>query len=197
MDRFKGKVAIVTGASSGIGASIAEKLVEHGLQVVGLARRIDKMIAAKKKLAHLPGKLHPFRADMTSEEDIIQAFQWVRAHVGTVHILINNAGVARAVNLMDGDTESFKKVLDTNVLGVAIATREAVQSMMETKVNGHIVNINCICGHYVPILPNNNMYPASKHAVTAMTETLRQELFQQGIKIKVSVRKAFFVNYFL
>lgn len=70
---------------------------------------------------------------------------------------------------------------------MAIATREAIRSMRENKIDGHIININSVVGHMVPILPNQNLYPASKHAVTAFTETLRLDLVKLGSKIRVSV----------
>lgn len=70
---------------------------------------------------------------------------------------------------------------------MAFATREALKSMRENKIDGHIVNINSVVGHMVPVLPNQNLYPASKHAVTAFTETLRLDLVKLGSKIRVSV----------
>lgn len=152
-----------------------------------MARRIEKVEELAKKLQNKLGKLFPIEADMTKEEDILRAFKWTKDNVGNIHILINNAGVAKAVNLVDGDTESFRTVLETNILGLTIATREAVQNMILNDVAGQIIHINSICGHYVPILPHNNVYPASKHAVTALTETLRQELFKMDSKIKVTV----------
>lgn len=107
-----------------------------------------------------------------------------------MHILINNAGCAvAATNLTEGKTEYWKKILDLNVMGLCIATREAVKDMRKNKVDGHIIHINSIAGHTVPHYPNLNVYPASKFAVTALTETLRQELNSIGSKIKISVSK--------
>ncbi|RZC38141.1 adh short and/or KR domain containing protein [Asbolus verrucosus] len=187
MDRWKGKVAVVTGASAGIGAAIAEKLVDEGLQVAGLARRSERIEELSRKLEGKAGKLHAVRADISKEEDVLRAFRWVADNLGPVHILINNAGIGQDNSLVDGDTEKWRKVLDTNVLGLCIATREAIKVMRANGIDGHIVHINSVAGHVVPNFPGANVYPASKHAVTALTETLRQELIhiQSGIKITV------------
>lgn len=125
---------------------------------------------------------------MTKEEDILQAFEWTKKNLGPVHILVNNAGgAALTTNLFDGDTQHWKRVLDLNVLGLCIATREAVKNMRANNVDGHIIHINSVGGHKVPNIPNLNVYPASKFAVTALTETLRQELNSIGSKIKITV----------
>lgn len=205
MDKWRGKVAIVTGASSGCGAAIAIRLVEEGLkvykvnkikyvtltlfciQVVALARRKEKLDELCKQLQGKPGKLYPFKADMTVEADIIEAFNWTTNNVGRVHVLINSAGISKPTTLSDGDTEMWKKVLDTNVLGLSIATREAIKIMKENKIDGHIIHINSVLGHYVAHVPNLNMYSASKFAVTALVETLRQEFLRANMKIRITV----------
>jgi len=186
MDRWSSKVAVVTGASAGIGAATAEKLVEEGLQVVGLARRSERVEELSKKLAGKKGKLHALKVDVTKEEEILKAFKWVTNNLGPVHILVNNAGIGQYNTLIDGDTEKWRRVFDTNVLALCIATREAIKIMNANGIDGHIIHINSVAGHSVPNLPTVNVYPASKHAVTALTETLRQELNQIGSKIKIT-----------
>ncbi|KAJ3660775.1 hypothetical protein Zmor_005206 [Zophobas morio] len=186
MDRWTGKVAVITGASAGIGAAIAKQLVEEGLQVVGLARRSERVEDLAKQLEGKKGKLHAVKTDISKEEDILKAFKWVSDNLGPVHILINNAGIIQQTNLTEGDTEKWKKIFDTNVLGLCIATREAVKIMKANKIDGHIVHINSVAGHKVPNFPGLNVYPASKYAVTALTETLRQELNHLGLKIKIT-----------
>jgi len=186
LDRWRGKVAIVTGASAGIGAATVERLVEEGLQVVGIARRSERVEELSKKLAGKKGKLYAIKADLTKEEDILKAFKWVTDNLGPVNILVNNAGLGQNTNLVEGDTKKWRRVFDTNVLGLSIATREAVKIMRANNIDGHIIHINSILGHTVSNLPNTNVYPASKYAVTALTETLRQELNQIGTKIKIT-----------
>ncbi|KAF2888303.1 hypothetical protein ILUMI_17870, partial [Ignelater luminosus] len=169
MERWKGKVAVVTGASAGIGAAIAEALVNAGLQVIGIARSKERVQALAKTLENKPGKLYAVQAD-------------IRA----VSILVNNAGIVRGTNLTDGNTKMWKEVLDTNVLGLCVATRQAVKSMRDNNIDGHIIHINSIAGHKVPTFPGVNVYAASKYAVTALTETLRQELNFVKSKIKIT-----------
>ena len=156
--------------------------------MVGLARRSERVEELAKQLEGKKGKLYALKTDISKEEDILKAFKWVSDNLGPVHILINNAGIIQQTNLTEGDTEKWKKIFDTNVLGLCIATREAVKIMKTNKIDGHIVHINSIAGHGVPNYPGMNVYPASKHAVTALTETLRQELNHLGLKIKITVK---------
>lgn len=155
-----------------------------------MARRSEKVEQLAKKLSNSKGKLYALKADIAKEEDILAAFKWVKDNLGPVHILINNAGVIQPTTLYNGDTDKWKKILDINVLGLCIATREAINVMRENKIDGHIVHINSTVGHKVIDLGGMNIYPASKHAVTALTETLRLELNRIGSKIKISVKSS-------
>ncbi|KAJ3618280.1 hypothetical protein MTP99_006296 [Tenebrio molitor] len=184
MERWVGKVAVVTGASSGIGAAIAEDLVQRGLIVVGIARRVHLIEERSKKLSTT--KLYALQADLSREEEIVKAFKWIGENLGPVHILVNSAGVFKGGLLSDDQTEIWKQQFDINVLGLCIATREAVKMMQTNDIQGHIIHINSISGHCVPNCPKTNVYPAAKHAVTALTLTLQQELNQMQSKIKVT-----------
>lgn len=160
------------------------------MQVVGLARREDVVEANAKRLAALAkngGKLHGVKCDMTSESDILQAFAWTIKNVGPVHVLVNNAGVLRGNNLIDGDTNKWRQMIDTNFLGLCIATREACKIMMANDIPGHIIHINSITGHYHLHCPSVGIYGATKHAVTNVTDILRQELAGNHSQIKVTV----------
>ncbi|CAH0557400.1 unnamed protein product [Brassicogethes aeneus] len=185
-ERWVGKVAIVTGASSGIGADIAKELVKKGLKVVGLARRSERITELAGTLTNEPGKLYSVKCDVSKEEDVLSAFKWVKENVGLVHILINNAGLIQGTNLIEGDVQKWKTTFDVNVLGLLICTREAVKVMKEYKIDGHIVNINSVAGHYHYYSPALNVYPATKHAVTNLTESLRKEFNANDLKIKVT-----------
>jgi len=178
----------VTGASSGIGAAIAKDLVKKGLKVVAVARRIDRLQEASDNLQNEPGKLHPVKCDVTKEQDILAAFSWIKEHLGGVDIMINNAGVLHQSFLSDGETSEWRQMLDVNILGLSICTREALHSMKERNVtDGHIVHINSISGHSLPQYAMMTfMYAATKHAVTALTEGIRRELVKNNSKIRVT-----------
>lgn len=193
MDRWIEKTAVVTGASSGIGAAICVDLIKAGVNVVGLARRKERIEALKEKIpASATGKLYAIKCDLTQESDIKSAFNWIEGNLGGTDILVNNAGIIKTMNLLDAEnTTNLRETIDTNILAVAICSREAFQSMKKRGINGHIIHINSGAGHKIPyfvgLYPSFNIYPSTKFAVTAMTEVMRQELQSFGTKIKVTV----------
>lgn len=189
MDRWVGKVAVVTGSSSGIGAAIAKDLAKAGMVVVGLARRIERVEALKDDLPEsAKNLLHAVKCDVSKEEDILKTFKWVEEKFGGVDVLINNAGILPEADLLEaGNSQALRDVMDTNVMGLVLCSREACLSMKKRSVDGHVVHINSIAGHRVPNFPKLNIYVASKHAVTAITETMRNELRKEGTGIKVTV----------
>ncbi|XP_076388788.1 farnesol dehydrogenase isoform X4 [Megachile rotundata] len=185
MDRWNGKVAIVTGVSSGIGEKIAVGLVKHSVKVVGLARREDRL----QKLSVKLGKDHFYgiQCDMCKEEDILQAFKWVEKELGGANILVNNAAFLSLNLLMDTPTAEYYKTIETNVIAPTICAREFLQSIKKRNTCGHIVNINSIAGHFaeaihVPV----GMYAASKYAVTALCSELRHEIIAANLNVKVT-----------
>ncbi|KZC11352.1 Dehydrogenase/reductase SDR family member 11 [Dufourea novaeangliae] len=180
MERWSGKVAIVTGASSGIGAEITESLVEHGVKVVTLARRLNKLeeLAAN----HGKDKIYPVQCDVTKEEEILQAFQWVEEKLGGADILVNNAGVLIATPVID-----YRRVVDTNLIAPAICSREFCQSVKKRNAYGHIININSMAGHYAEAIQLSlGIYGASKYGLTALTVELRNEILQAKLRIRIT-----------
>ncbi|XP_043974653.1 dehydrogenase/reductase SDR family member 11-like [Gambusia affinis] len=189
MDRWKGRVALVTGASVGIGATIAKELVRYGMTVVGCARSLDKIqaLAAECKSAGLSGVLIPMKCDLTNAEDIQSMFAAIKAQHKGVDVCINNAGLAHPDSLLSGKTSAWKNMLDVNVMALSICTREAYQSMKERNVDdGHIINLNSICGHIVINSGDIHFYTATKYAVSALTEGLRQELREAKTHIRAT-----------
>lgn len=193
MDKWAGKVAVVTGASSGIGAAIAVELAKHGINVIGMARRKERIEALANENKSLPGKIFAVSCDVTNSESITAAFNWVEKNLGGVDILVNNAGTYRKANALDLSVpdENFTVTFDTNVTGMLLCTRRAFKTMQNRPL-GYIVNINSIAGHMsanaLPAEFGLNIYGASKHAVTNATEVFRMELASAGKRnIRVSV----------
>lgn len=192
MDRWLNRTAVVTGASSGIGAACCKDLVAKGLVVVGLARRENRLQELKAELpADQAARFHYRKCDISDEQQVIDTFAWIDQTLGGTDVLINNAGIVRYTTITkEGNGADLRAILDTNVLGVSWATREAFQSQLRRKIDdGHIVIVNSIVGHGVPFMPgfSFNMYAPSKHAITALTEVLRQEFLAQGTKTKITV----------
>lgn len=189
MDRWRGRVALVTGASVGIGAAIAKELVRSGMKVVGCARDVDKVqkLATECQFQSHGGILVPFKCDLSNEEEILAMFAAIKAQHGGVDVCINNAGLAHPEPLLNGKSSGWKNMLDVNVLALCICTREAYQSMKERNVDdGHIIHINSMSGHRVVPCPDIHFYSATKYAVTALTEGLRQELRDEYTHIRVT-----------
>lgn len=177
MDRWAGRVALVTGASVGIGAAITRRLVKAGMKVVGCARGVEKIQAIAEELKDQPGSLLAIKCDLSKEEEILAMFDTIKKEYGGVDVCINNAGLAHDEPLLSGSTDKWRNMLDVNVLGLAICSRESFQSMKEKKVDdGHIVNINSMSGHRV--IPNaaTHFYAATKYAVTALNDGMRNEM---------------------
>lgn len=184
MEQWVGKVAAVTGASAGIGAAIARQLVNNGMTVVGLARRTDKIEELANSLEGGPGKLHAIECDVTKEESTTAAFSWIEENLGSLDVMINNAGIAKESSLTEGSLEDWRAVIDVNVLGVCLTMREAVRLMRKKDEEGLIINIGSLAGERVPAVPGFGIYPSSKRALTALSQTLRNEL--TGTKIRVT-----------
>jgi len=108
MDKWVGKLALVTGASAGIGTAIAEKLVKQGVNVVGCARNVEKLKEIAAKLEKESGKFCPFQCDLRKENEILSMFEFIKEKFGVLHICINNAGLAHHASLLEGSTNVRK-----------------------------------------------------------------------------------------
>lgn len=181
MDKWIGKVAVVTGASAGIGAAIAVELSKHGINVVGLARRKERIEQLAKSNQGQPGKIYAVECDLMNSDSITKAFEWVESNLGAVDILINNAGTLRNAQLLDLERpdSDYTLTIETNLTGLLLCTRRAMKSMRNQPA-GYIININSVAGHITAsstlIQFGMNVYGATKHAVTNLTDTLRLEL---------------------
>ncbi len=176
---------MVTGASSGIGVATARAFAAAGARVVLAARREDRLrsLAAELEASGAQAVVAP--ADMRVEADILRLFDTARARLGGVDVLVNNAGLGRAAPLSSGPTEQWREMLEVNVLGLCIATREAIADMDRRGVAGHVVHVSSMAGHRIPGA-GSAVYAATKFAVRALTEALRQELRARQSSIRVS-----------
>jgi len=191
MERHAGKVAIVTGASSGIGRAVALRLAVAGMRVAACARRLDRLdtLAAEVEGS---GRILPIACDVRDESAIAAMFQRVRSELGPTWVVVNNAGLGHKAPLLSGDTALWREMLEVNVLGLCVCTREAVSDMRDNGDIGHVIHISSMAAYRVP--GGGGVYAASKHAVAALTEGLRQELRMAGSKIRVSAISPGFVE---
>ncbi|KAJ6649963.1 Farnesol dehydrogenase [Pseudolycoriella hygida] len=194
MERWIGKVAVITGASSGIGSAIVLDLVKSGMIVVGLARRAERVDELKKLIpANAQGELYAVKCDISNDHDVKTAFEWIEKKFGTVNVLVNNAGISTLSAIIDeGNDDELKRVILTNLWGLVSASKKFISIVRKQNVVGaHLININSILGHDVvqtPIgrKPVLNVYPGSKFGVTAVSEVLRQEFSYLGLKTKIT-----------
>lgn len=182
-------MALVTGASVGIGAAVAKELVRLGMKVVGCARDVEKIkrLSEECQTAGFSGVLVPYKCDLSNEEEILSMFADIKSQHQGVDVCINNAGLAHPDPLLNGTTSGWKNMLDVNVIALCVCTREAYQSMKERNVDdGHIININSMSGHRLVHVADTHFYSATKFAVTALTEGLRQELREAKTHIRAT-----------
>jgi NADP-dependent 3-hydroxy acid dehydrogenase YdfG len=170
------RVAVVTGASSGIGEATARGLVGAGFKVVLGARRQDRLMAVARELG---GRGLPL--DVRDRASIQAFVDAIGAEYGEVEILVNNAGLAAGLApLADGSDDDWVQMMETNVLGLLRVTK-AMLPLLRRAPRAHIVNLGSVAGFEV--YPGGVGYTASKHAVRAITRTLRLELMGEPIRV--------------
>ena len=180
MGKLKDKVAVVTGASKGIGASIAEYLAAEGASVVvNYASSKSGADAVVKRIKEKGGKALAVQADVSKPEDITRLFEETKAAYGKLDVLVNNAGIFEFAPLESVTGEHFHKQFDLNVLGLILTTKEAVKLFGDN--GGSVINISSIVGP-MPV-PGASVYSATKAAVDAVTVSLSRELGPKKIRV--------------
>jgi NADP-dependent 3-hydroxy acid dehydrogenase YdfG len=175
-----GKVALVTGASSGIGEGIALELAMAGATVALSARRADRLEQLVAKIEAAGGKALALPGDMTVEAEALRTVADTVGKLGSIDILINSAGVMQAGGIENADLAEYRRVFDINVFGTLYCCQAAVPHMLRQGA-GDIINITSLAGRKGG--PMTNAYSASKHAANSMTDAMRQELGDRNIRV--------------
>jgi len=176
-----GRVALVTGASSGLGVRFAETLAENGAKVVLVARRAERLAALKRKIEAAGGQAAVAEADVLDRAAMVRAFDAAEQAFGTVTILINNAGITHADRVHEMPEETWRRVLGTNLDAVLYWAQEAARRMIAAKQPGAIVNIASIYGFGVS--RGVAAYAVAKAGVVQLTKALAAELAFRGVRV--------------
>ncbi|TDQ07386.1 SDR family NAD(P)-dependent oxidoreductase [Pedobacter metabolipauper] len=176
------KIALITGATSGIGAACAHLFAAQGYHLILLARREERLTEIAK---HLEDKyaieVKKIIADVRDHEDLSYRLDTLPASWKKVNVLINNAGLSQGLDPIDkGNFADWDTMIDTNVKGLLYTTK-IVSNWMVAQKSGHIINIGSIAGQEV--YPNGNVYCATKHAVDALNKSMRIDLLPHGIRV--------------
>ncbi len=185
MKAFKDKVAVITGAASGIGFGLAERLAQEGMKVVLAGINQANLEQAEQKLKEIGATTLTVQADVSKREDVEALAQKTLDAFGAVHLLINNAGVGAGSTIWDSTWEDWEWVLGVNLWGTLYGLKVFVPIMLAQDTECHIIN-NASNAGLLPIHASAP-YQVSKHAVVALSENLHHSLAQQNAKIKVSV----------
>ena len=182
MERNEGQVALVTGASSGIGEATARVLAGRGMRVAVAARRTDQLEALVERIGQEGGEAIALGVDVTDEQQVQAMVRRTRHQWGRLDILVNSAGLMLLGPIAGADTEDWRRMISTNVLGLLYATH-AVLPIMKAQKSGHIVNISSLAGRIARA--GSGVYNATKWGVGAFSEALRQECVGDHIRVTV------------
>lgn len=174
------KIALITGASSGIGRATAEAFAQLGMNLILCGRRLDRLHELQESLGEAV-KTHPLTFDVRDRAAVESAFENLPDEWWAIDVLVNNAGNAHGLSpIQDGDVDDWDAMMDGNVKGLLYVSKAVMPGMKERR-RGHIVNVSSVAGKQT--YPNGNVYCASKAAVEAISEGMRLDLNPFGIRV--------------
>lgn len=174
------KIALITGASSGIGWATAEVFAESKIHLILCGRRMERLEELKKKL-EAKTKVHILAFDVSEFESVKNALDSLPEDLRSIDILVNNAGNAHGLSaIQDGDLNDWTNMINSNIIGLLNVSKCIMPQMVERK-SGHMINISSVAGKHV--YENGAVYCATKHSVEAISEGMRKDLTQFGIKV--------------
>jgi serine 3-dehydrogenase len=182
MSLLKGKITLITGASSGIGKACAEVFAKEKSNLILTARRIERLKSLANKLEKQNGiKVKCVQLDVRDYDQVKKAIDLLDNNWKKIDILINNAGLSRGLDkIYEGKKEDWDEMIHTNIKGLAYVTRHVLPLMVKRK-RGHVINIGSTAGHEV--YPAGNIYAATKFAVKALSQSTRVDVLDKGIKV--------------
>jgi NADP-dependent 3-hydroxy acid dehydrogenase YdfG len=176
---LRGKTAIVTGASSGIGRAIAERLGASGAHVFLAGRTSDAMAASCERIEKAGGRATAAVIDVRDVRQIQDLVARAVRETGRLDIMVNNAGVSYPAPILEGDPEEWRAMFETNVIALLAGCQAAVRAMRQCRAEGHIVNVSSIAAQRA----DSGVYGSTKHAVNCISSTLRKELEDDSIRV--------------
>ncbi|MEX1665177.1 SDR family NAD(P)-dependent oxidoreductase [Zhongshania arctica] len=178
---ISGKLVLITGASSGIGYSLAKGLSAAGAVIVAAARRVEKLDDLRKEIESSGGKVITVRMDVSDRNSVNAGFDRVNEQVGVIDTIVNNAGIAAPGSFLKIDEESRNSVMDTNFNGVWNVAQEGARRMIEAEKSGSIINISSVLA--LGVKPGQSIYCASKGAVAQLTRGMALDLTKYNIRV--------------
>lgn len=182
MVRLEGKVALVTGASRGIGHASALALAKEGATIVGTARNAEDLKTLEAEVTALGGKVRTFAGDVTRARDVAACVTDAIAAFGKVDILVNNAGIGGYRPFLDWTEEDYDRIMATNAKSTWLYCKEVIPHMLR-QGGGNIVNVSSVAG--LQGYPSEGIYCMSKFAQVALSQSLDREFYQKNIKVSL------------
>jgi NAD(P)-dependent dehydrogenase (short-subunit alcohol dehydrogenase family) len=185
MQQLRGRVAVVTGAASGIGLAVVEALAAEGLRIVMADRDEDALRSHAERLTARGASVHPVTTDVTNQGDVERSAEAAVEHYGGLHLAVNNAGIVNRGYSWELSLEDWHRVVDVDLWGVIHGIRAYVPRILDTGEEGHVVNVASMAA--VSPLDRLGPYTVAKHGVLGLTDVLAAEFSSLGVPVGASV----------